>query len=125
MSDWKVPPAQPEGIHWKVVIGAIVGTLSLFTFAVFVVWAIQRVLPREIDPRGASIPAALHQTRINVLRTTPFPIATSAYQKQQDERERLAGYGWVARNEGLIHIPVNQAIADLLAHPPGSPDGGR
>ncbi len=36
-----------------------------------------------------------------------------------EEDKRLNGYGWVNRQEGVVHIPIERAL-DLLAQPAGA-----
>ena len=32
------------------------------------------------------------------------------------EEARLTGYGWVDRGNGIVHIPIRQAMQDAVAH---------
>jgi hypothetical protein len=42
----------------------------------------------------------------------------SVQEQMQEEDKRLAGYGWVNREEGIVHIPVEEAMKKLAGHLP-------
>jgi hypothetical protein len=39
-------------------------------------------------------------------------------EQMRDEDKRLAGYGWVDREKGLVHIPIEEAMKKLAGHLP-------
>jgi len=45
------------------------------------------------------------------LQTQPFK---DIYQLRQKERERLTTYGWVDKNSGVTHIPIEDAMRLLI-----------
>ncbi len=42
--------------------------------------------------------------------TQNSPNAAALDRKQDDEREHLERYGWISRDEQVIHIPIDQAM---------------
>ena len=55
-----------------------------------------------VRPRPQSI-LGVYQTLINGSEST-------AHDRQRD-RERLSSYGWVDRSRGVVHIPIERAMA--------------
>lgn len=133
--DWEVPPQQPEGIHWRVVIIIVTSALALFAAAVGIESAMQWTQSRQRNP-SPSIPGALGQRTINLLEQVPFPIQTEGYRERAEALRRVDGWGWVDRGRGIIHVPVEREMEKLVAedqarrgrapgaHGPGAGEGG-
>jgi hypothetical protein len=48
-------------------------------------------------------------------RRTQFRAQPSRVERRRAELQRLHGYGWVDRDAGLVHVPVERAFDALLA----------
>jgi hypothetical protein len=109
------PPEQAEEIiNWFGVIGVGLGSLIVFAIATFVVWKYMNSREKVLQPGGpAAIPAQLGQGEIGIVDQVPFDV-TRVLQKYRDESiERLSSWGWMDRNKGTIHIPIDRAM-DLV-----------
>ena len=53
--------------------------------------------------REVSSPPANIETRV-------FPLETDQERSQRETAERLRSYGWVDRDRGLVHVPLDVAI---------------
>ncbi len=99
---------------WKVVlcIGA-----TLVISAVLVAWAVQAVDARqaELRPSGA-LPERWLGPRHMVakVREDLFDARRGASLDGQ-QRAELDSYGWVDRDRGIVHIPIQRAIDRLVA----------
>ena len=49
---------------------------------------------------------------------------TRAEEERERQRERLHGYGWVDRDAGVVHVPIEQAIERVVSEQAGRRDGG-
>jgi hypothetical protein len=62
--------------------------------------------------------------RLEGIGTEPFggemvPAYPGSVQEQmREEDKRLAAYGWVDREKGLVHIPIEEAMKKLAGHLP-------
>lgn len=109
--EWPTPPHAPEGVRWGV-IGALTAiALSLYALGVIIAWFQLRYLQR-----GAHnpIPYLIGHPRINMLMQQVFDLETAAHEQQRRERLRLSSYGWSDRESGMIHVPVERAMEELI-----------
>lgn len=112
-----IPPARFDsrdispGFIW-----AMVATCSavLLGCALLVVW----LYPRSISDRRLSLPLPIYPAP----RLQPDPAADMRRFRAQ-EMERLNGTGWVDRAQGIVHIPIMQAMEEIAQQGiPGWPD---
>lgn len=117
MSDSVEPtPEESEGIHVGRVLAVGAITLVIFSVATGLVW----LLTGAGGP-GVPAPAELGQPEVGIVDQRPFALDARAEQLRQAQRARLEGFGWVDRDAGLIHVPVERAMEQLLASPGGGP----
>jgi hypothetical protein len=99
---------------WPVIIAL---SITLVVSAVLVVWAVAETAAREaqLRPSGA-FPEAFLGPRHMVARVREDVFGEqrgAGFDAQQ--RAELEGWGWVDRERGLVHIPVDRAIDLLLS----------
>jgi hypothetical protein len=62
--------------------------------------------------------------RLEGIEREPFgrelvpPHPGSVQEQMKEEDERLAGYGWVNREKGIVHIPIEEAMKKLAGRLP-------
>ncbi|HSP79884.1 MAG TPA: hypothetical protein VLQ93_15230 [Myxococcaceae bacterium] len=112
--EWSTPEREAVGIRTPLVVAVGFGTLVVFAFAVVATWAVLQYRERHLNPYGASVPAVLGQPDINIVNQTPFVRDTRAYQLLESKRARLGTYGWVDRERGLVHIPIERAMERVV-----------
>ncbi|WP_165223138.1 hypothetical protein [Aquisphaera insulae] len=97
------------------------GVLGFAAILVVVVVAAQYVLVQMMSQYGAQ--EAREKQGASPMLTTPWEVpgprlqpdpAAERIQVQAAQREHLASYGWLDRDKGVAHIPIERAM-DILA----------
>lgn len=110
-----VAQAQQE-MNWPWVIG--VGVASIAIFALATVWSthILNTTRAELQPAGPPpIPKQVDQYEVGIVNLRVFAADQRAAQKRLQQIERLRTYGWVDREGGVAHIPIDEAMKMYLA----------
>ena len=105
-----------QHMSWPWIIG--VGVASMAIFAVATVWSthILNVTRAEMQPAGPPpIPKQVDQYEVGIVNQRVFALDQRAAQKRLQQMERLRSYGWVDREAGVAHIPVEEAMKMYLA----------
>ncbi len=118
--------AEQDKIDFKKVIA--VGVVSLIIFALASWWAAS-ILHSERSALGAraewKAPTELGNKEIGIVDQVPFE-GDERLQHWKDERaDWLNHYGWVDHARGVVHIPIDRAMDELVAGavpPPPAPD---
>lgn len=105
------PPPEPVGVHTRKVALIGAAALLIFTVATGGQWLAMRGWEREPQ---APMPAEVGRTEIGMVNQEPFAEDTRAASLLRLQRERLSSYGWVDRDARLIHVPVEEAMQQLL-----------
>ena len=110
------PSIDDDGIDIKKIL--LIGTASLGTFALSAVVAyfILRNDTNAYQAKGAPPPAALiGKPEIGIIDTTEFDNDTRLDEWKKAKHKRLHSYGWVDKQKGLVHIPIDKAIDQVVA----------
>jgi len=99
------------GVYTRKVLLVAGAALLLFTVATVAQWLAMRGWEREPRP---TVPAEVGRTEIGMVNQAPFEQDTRAETLRRRQRERLSTYGWVDRDARLIHVPVEDAMRQLL-----------
>ena len=105
-----------QQMSWPWIIG--VGVASMAIFAVATVWSthILNSTRAEMQPAGPPpIPKQVDQYEVGIVNQRVFALDQRAAQKQLQQMERLRSYGWVDRETGVAHIPIDEAMKMYLA----------
>ena len=105
-----------QHMSWPWIIG--VGVASMAIFAVATVWSthILNATRAEMQPAGPPpIPKQVDQYEVGIVNQRVFALDQRAAQKRLQQMERLRSYGWVDREGGVAHIPVEEAMKMYLA----------
>lgn len=84
-------------------------------------WAYgQWKLTVRIDqPHGPPpLPARIGAAEQGVVFQHPFDQLRDGLDLRESERRRLGSYGWVDRARGVVHVPIDVAIDQLLGDRP-------
>ncbi|AEI67399.1 hypothetical protein [Corallococcus macrosporus] len=91
--------------------------LLLVGLALLVVrWGVRAYTPWA----PARFPPALGVSEVADVNQRPFELEDAAPRLREAQRARLRGYGWVDRDAGVIHIPVEQALEQVLSTEEGA-----
>ena len=108
--------AAQQQMSWPWIIG--VGVASMAIFAVATVWSthILNTTRAEMQPAGPPpIPKQVDQYEVGIVNQRVFAMDQRAAQKRLQQMERLRSYGWVDRETGVAHIPIEEAMKMYLA----------
>jgi hypothetical protein len=93
-----------------------VGFSAIVIFALSIVWstALLRGAEKEMHPAGPPpIPPGVNQYEVGIVNQRMFSLDQRAAQKRLQQMTRLNTYGWLDRQAGVVHIPVDVAM-DML-----------
>ena len=105
-----------QEMSWPWIIG--VGVASMAIFAVATVWSthILNTTRAEMQPGGPPpIPKQVDQYEVGIVNLRVFALDQRAAQKRLQQLERLRSYGWVDREAGVAHIPIDEAMKMYVA----------
>jgi hypothetical protein len=122
--EWETPERQKDAVSGRRVTAVITGALILFTCFVLGTWAQLQARERHLNPAGPFEPPALGKAEINIVNTGLIPLDTRAEEERERQRERLHGYGWVDRDGGVVHVPIEQAMERVVSEQARRRDGG-
>src|SRR6185369_869252 len=110
-------PQNQDRIDFTKVIA--VGVVSLIIFALSSWWAYTILRGERIQltaRRGdAPPPAEMGKPEIGIVDQVPFDKDHRLEVWKKDQKDRLESYGWIDRKRGLIHVPIEQAMAEVVA----------
>ena len=112
------PPEAQADEHvagYKVVA---VGAIALVVFAAAVAWS-ARILDRTartLSPSGPlPVGKEIGKAEIGIVDQTPFETTRGAERYRREQLKKLNSYGWVDPKKGIIHVPIERAIEEMLA----------
>lgn len=94
---------------------AVICVSAVVIFALGIAWVL-RILadsPPTLDAER-TFPSELGRPKIGMVLQTPFEEAKAIERSRRDAKQRLGSYGWVDRDKGVIHVPIERAM-DLEA----------
>jgi hypothetical protein len=95
-----------------------VGVVALLVFGAATVWS-TRILDRTartLSPAGPlPVGKEIGKPEIGIVDQTPFETTRGAAHYRREQLRRLNSYGWVDPAKGIIHVPIDKAIDQLLA----------
>jgi hypothetical protein len=122
--EWETPERDRESVSGRRVALVIAGALIIFTFFVVGTWAQLQERERHLNPAGPFEPPVLGKAEINIVNTGLIPLDTRVEEERERQRQRLHGYGWVDRDGGVVHVPIEQAIERVVSEQGQRRDGG-
>jgi hypothetical protein len=112
-ADHPVIRAEPDHIATPRILA--VGVLALLLFLVASVVTIRFGLE---DTRAAILPdgppappAEIGKNKIGIVEQRLFEVAVEPAELRQAQAERLRSWGWVDRPAGVVHMPIDEAMA--------------
>lgn len=105
--------AEPDRIGTPRIVAVGVAALLFFALAS---WATIRLgydrTRAQVLPDGpAAPPAEIGRNKIGMVEQRIFSLAVEPADWRKAQLERLHGWGWVDRPAGLIHVPIDEAMA--------------
>jgi len=96
----------------------LVGIVSLLVFGGATCWStrIWRETRMGLEPSGPIAPGAeIGKPEIGIVDQPPFETIRAAERTRAEQLGHLQSYGWIDRDKGIIHIPIDKAIDQLVA----------
>ncbi|HEX5745463.1 MAG TPA: hypothetical protein VFZ09_04410 [Archangium sp.] len=122
--EWETPPRDKDPVSGRFISAVIAGALIVFTFFVLGTWAQLQEREKHLDPAGPTTPQVLGKAEINIVNTGLFQLDTRAYEEKNQQLQRLQEYGWMDRDAGVVHIPIERAMERIVSGQPQRRDGG-
>jgi hypothetical protein len=106
-----------------------VGVVSLIIFALATWWAISILHSERASLKGRGegrMTAELGKHEIGIVDQVPFQDDKRLDVWKKERAEWLGQYGWVDRAHGVIHIPIERAMDEIIggASPPPPASSG-
>jgi hypothetical protein len=118
-----LPPPQAQAdehvASFKVVA---VGVVALVVFGAATIWSsrIWRGTAKTLQPTGPmALGKDIGKAEIGIVDQAPFETTRGAERYRRNDLETLGSYGWVDRDKGIIHMPIDAAIDRFLADQQG------
>jgi hypothetical protein len=118
-----------DGMNLKLIV--VVGVISLAVFAAsaVVAWVILKQDNASYAAQGVAPQIrGLNKTEeIGMVDYVPFDADRRLENWTRDKAQKLNGYGWADRQKGLIHIPIDEAMKEVVRQASsntGTPAGG-
>jgi hypothetical protein len=118
-----------EGASDEIAYGKVIliGVVSLAIFAASTVWAaviLSHETKKNEEATGATYrPHRVTEEEIGIVDQVPFATDTRLHRWRAAHNARLNGYGWIDREKGIVHVPIERAM-DAVAGgtlPAGAP----
>ncbi len=122
--EWETPERDKDPVSGRLVTIVIAGALIVFTFFVVGTWAQLQERMKHLNPAGPYEPPELSKAEINIVNTGLIQLDTRAEEELERQRQQLHGYGWVDRDAGVVHVPIERAIERLVSERAERRDGG-
>jgi len=108
------PRQEPESVDVPRAVLIAIIALAIFALAVF---EADRILHQETKTLAgpAPIPGEIGQPEIGMVNQRLFQLQREAEELRAEQMQRLNSYGWIDRNEEIIHIPIDQAMEALVS----------
>ena len=99
-----------------------VGVIALLVFGAATIWS-ARILDRTartLSPAGPlPVGKEIGKPEIGIVDQTPFETTRGGEKYRREALQRLNSYGWVDPQKGVIHVPIDKAIDQLLSQEQG------
>ena len=114
------PDAQQDpGIHVGKIVGVALGAMLVFAAGTYWSSRIYANRSRELQPGGPDpIPREIGQGEIGIVDQAPFEVTRYLQTYRKSSARRLGTWGWVDRKQGIVHMPIDQAM-DLVVKEAG------
>jgi hypothetical protein len=70
---------------------------------------------KNMPSRLAGVAAQMGESEIAIVNQRPFALEDEAPRLRSEQGTWLERYGWVDRRTGVIHMPIEQAMEQVLA----------
>ncbi len=88
----------------------MVGVVALLIFFLGSLAAVLYLHVRDVERGPIVIPPEIGLSKIGMVEQQPFAQANRGERQRAQQLERLGSYGWIDRQAGVAHIPIEEAM---------------
>jgi hypothetical protein len=114
------PPTEEDRISTPTILWVGIGSLLVFLVASFATVSYLRMAVGERPP--LPVPPEVGESKIGMVEQQLFQLSFRGERERAAKLEHLGSWGWVDRERGLLHMPIDRAM-DLTVKgvrpPPG------
>ena len=105
------PPAEEDRLpSGKIYLVGVVALIVFFLGSLAAGLAM-RAVRQQVNPAGpAALPAAAGRAKIGMVEQRLFEHSNMGPVWREAARRRLQAYGWVDKEQGIVHIPIDRAM---------------
>lgn len=109
------PPQQPDRVPGHTILGVGIGVIVSIVIGLLAAWGIADCTANE--PAIAWNPSNPPRSpaEVNAMETAPFSNEAQGIEMHGHAARLLTTYGWVDRDRGIVHVPIDVAFDLLLA----------
>ena len=113
-----------DAVDYGKVIGVGVASLAIFAVSIWVASIIYRGGEADAVAKAGHAPEIdTKRAEIGIVDQVPFTADKRLPAWRAERKAYVNGYGWIDRAKGIVHIPIDQAMAQIVAGaaPAGAP----
>ena len=105
--------AEPDRFATPRVLAVGAAALLLFAVASWVTikYGYDAVRAEALPDGPPAAPAEIGKNKIGIVEQRLFSLAVEPTEWRNQQRERLQSWGWVDRKAGIVHAPIDDAMA--------------
>jgi hypothetical protein len=109
------PPAEEDVVASARIVWVGVISLAVFLVGSLAAGAAMVSVRRSVNPEGpAAVPADAGQAKIGIVEQRLFENANQGTAWREQARLRLRSTGWVDRQKGVVHVPIDGAMERVV-----------
>jgi hypothetical protein len=110
-------PVQEED---RIASGKIIATavISLAIFGVGALWSIsiqKAEMGSIVSEAAPAVPTEAGKPEVGIVYQWPFNVSHYANDKAAEKQAWLSTYGWVDKKNGVVHVPIEEAMQKYVA----------
>lgn len=110
-----------DGVNIKTILAVGVISLTIFALSAVVALVIVRAHNRNADDEGRIANGKyIGAAEIGIVDQPEFENDRRLEKWIAAKQKHLSSYGWVNRERGLIHIPIDKAMEEVIAKSSGA-----
>jgi hypothetical protein len=120
-------PGNEDGVNMKLIVWVGVVSLAVFAISAVIAWLIMRADYAALEQshgRANPKPEAMGRDEIGIVDQVEFDNDTRLHEWRLAKEKRLGSYGWVDKTKGLIHIPIDKAMEQVVSQAGAAAPGG-
>jgi len=108
------PPAEQDVVPSRQIVLVGVAALVLFTIGSIAAGLGMKAMQRTVNPDGAhAAPTEAGKAKIGMVEQRLFEYSNMGVAWRERQHRRLDTFGWVDKDKGIAHIPIDQAMEQV------------